>query len=155
MAKIEEFHPDFNPRCPCGQRLVDPAASTPRRLISIHAAHAGSDFHFYGFAKSLKDFNPRCPCGQRRNSGRTFRNRTRFQSTLPMRAATGNDYSGYVLITISIHAAHAGSDTATPHYLSAAYNFNPRCPCGQRLGLDIDKEATVDISIHAAHAGSD
>ena len=56
-----------------------------------------------------------------------------FQSTLPMRAATvKNRLAVNTLITISIHAAHAGSDTAVTVY-----------------------ENRSDISIHAAHAGSD
>ena len=56
-----------------------------------------------------------------------------FQSTLPVWAATYN-----------------GAKCHTP-----CYDFNPRCPCGQRPGRRI---ITIDsnlISIHAARVGSD
>ena len=35
--------------------------------------------------------------------------------------------------TISIHAPRVGSDTCRWHSSSAAANFNPRSPCGERL----------------------
>ena len=56
-----------------------------------------------------------------------------FQSTLPMRAATGNAVKGFANITISIHAAHAGSDRCAGVFVFSFFR----------------------ISIHAAHAGSD
>ena len=82
-------HINFNPRCPCGQRLLFLMTERGKRLISIHAAHAGSDR--YGGARA-----------------RTVT--LSFQSTLPMRAATGVYLKNSMSITISIHAAHAGSD---------------------------------------------
>ena len=57
------------------------------------------------------DFNPRCPCGQRQIVGKTIPFCNRFQSTLPMRAATDNPDMLIGELKISIHAAHAGSDS--------------------------------------------
>ena len=79
--------------------------------ISIHAPHAGSDPAHYGLGQQRRDFNPRSPCGERLFSSPAsfhipdFNPRSpcgerlwwqlctaiplAFQSTLPMRGATG------------------------------------------------------------------
>ena len=57
---------DFNPRSPCGERPGRARMTADRRVISIHAPHAGSDFRVLMMSALL----------------------TRFQSTLPMRGAT-------------------------------------------------------------------
>ena len=87
----------------------------PSGQISIHAAHAGSDYYAHRFRNELMDFNPRCPCGQRPQpvQGQIFRQS--FQSTLPMRAATGMETINCLYKVISIHAAHAGSDLSNNH----------------------------------------
>ena len=64
ISKLPQTY--FNPRCPCGQRLQKLESARDALIISIHAAHAGSD----------KQSPPR------------NRKRPKFQSTLPMRAAT-------------------------------------------------------------------
>ena len=58
------------------------------QVISIHAAHAGSDL-----------------ISKKRTCILII-----FQSTLPMRAATILDDGAWKKVKISIHAAHAGSD---------------------------------------------
>ena len=122
--------------------------------ISIHAPHAGSDFFFlsrilywlYFNPRSpcgerpcipactlcVGDFNPRSPCGERPGVSLKRRWFSRFQSTLPMRGATGqwnNHLTSLIFqstlpmrgatdnqrrfepfLLISIHAPHAGSD---------------------------------------------
>ena len=79
---------DFNPRSPCGER---------------HAVE-----HLLGSAE--KYFNPRSPCGERLWKQVKANTSYGFQSTLPLRGATGQapgrDQSG----AISIHAPLAGSD---------------------------------------------
>ena len=82
--------------------------------ISIHAPHAGSDGVDPSAAQGKDDFNPRSPCGERRpesswsKNARDFNPRSpcgerlaeegfnftavKFQSTLPMRGATGSVY---------------------------------------------------------------
>ena len=124
----------FNPRSPCGERLVG--------VIN------DGDF---------ADFNPRSPCGERQNllAGKTATKL--FQSTLPMRGATAFPALEVQSSTISIHAPHAGSDldslrlmnkfnrfqSTLPmrgatfgffHFFAYNLNFNPRSPCGERLG---------------------
>ena len=80
---------NFNPRSPCGERPVIETDKTEISAISIHAPRAGSDL-------------PRPVCGI---------SPLTFQSTLPVRGATGQSYG----------------TSSTPT------DFNPRSPCGERL----------------------
>ena len=57
-----------------------------------------------------------------------------FQSTLPLRGATVGDIADGALDPISIHAPLAGSDTLKPRLIPCLGDFNPRSPCGERLG---------------------
>ena len=103
---------NFNPRTPCGVRR----RASSRRTWDAH-------------------FNPRTPCGVRHNIASAYVTTTKFQSTHPMRGATAragsmvshqkhfnprtpcgvrhglglHDGRGRI---ISIHAPHAGCDTA-------------------------------------------
>ena len=74
--------------------------------ISIHTPHAGSDhiFTINGFPKSL------------------------FQSTLPMRGATGVSQTQNPCLSISIHTPHAGSDGSINVYLSSSKRFQSTLP---------------------------
>ena len=124
---------NFNPRSPCGERLVPHLVGLDGQLISIHAPHAGSDQLFNILLEHLDV----------------------FQSTLPMRGATAFLEIWRKPFLISIHAPHAGSDSNTllfggsydrisihaPHAGSDAtyrgspcshLDFNPRSPCGER-----------------------
>ena len=56
---------------------------------------------------------------------------------------------------ISIHAPRAGSDVKPFLSSPAIAYFNPRSPCGERLGGFRDKINDFVISIHAPRAGSD
>ena len=59
------------------------------------------------------------------------------------------------LFAVSIHAPHAGRDHVRATQISATASFNPRAPCGARLG-DIPKPPIKAlVSIHAPHAGRD
>ena len=79
---------NFNPRSPCGERQLLSLFYKRDTGISIHAPRAGSDN-----SSAICDLNS-----------------TGFQSTLPVRGATGNaKYAGSDL-DISIHAPRAGSD---------------------------------------------
>ena len=100
--------------------------------ISIHAPHAGSDRSTRRAWPCCIDFNPRSPCGERLSeaiasavscifqstlpmrgatmAGASTSPACRFQSTLPMRGATLDGKDVALLVLISIHAPHAGSD---------------------------------------------
>ena len=56
----------------------------------------------------------------------------RFQSTLPMRGATDRLSVLFLVLLISIHAPHAGSDSCDNSFAVIFTDFNPRSPCGER-----------------------
>ena len=56
----------------------------------------------------------------------------RFQSTLPLRRATGHHGTRGTRRTISIHAPLAESDHAEYANVLDHLHFNPRSPCGER-----------------------
>ena len=144
----------FNPRSPCGERLLldyiigkayrfqstlpvrGATGCTVKRdcslVISIHAPRAGSDCHWFSSRRSIDNFNPRSPCGERQSRSRKNWETNLFQSTLPVRGATRRLLRVFGFKTISIHAPRAGSD----HTVGLA-------------GL------CILISIHAPRAGSD
>ena len=101
----------------------------------------------------------------------------RFQSTLPVRGATGRQVDGCGARVISIHAPRAGSDRARSRSRQRHNDFNPRSPCGERRrsllrrmlqsyfnprspcgerrGGIQTRLTAIEISIHAPRAGSD
>ena len=102
----------FNPRTPCGVRR-DNLSGLRFVIISIHAPLAGCD-------------------GRRGGSGGLI---LVFQSTHPLRGATTrlpNQYREDSVI--SIHAPLAGCDAALSVCARDVLDFNPRTPCGVRLG---------------------
>ena len=104
--------------------------------ISIHAPLAGCDAGYHARNWQKHDFNPRTPCGVRRDFAHIRQQTSRFQSTHPLRGATGHRrwfpmpprfqsthplrgateilIPEVILEIISIHAPLAGCD---PHYL--------------------------------------
>ena len=101
----------FNPRSPCGERLVVRNASHGADNVSTHAPLAGSD------NPDNKDIiitavSTHAPlAGSDRSSQAPKSSPSRFQPTLPLRGAT--------------HFEHSKLQHATC--------FNPRSPCGERL----------------------
>ena len=104
------------------------------------------------------DFNPRSPCGERHVDDYLTVFDRLFQSTLPVWGATlpgcgfppasvisihaprvGSDVRRVLCPehqhSISIHAPRVGSDSTTTVFLWRTRNFNPRSPCGERLGF--------------------
>ena len=106
---------------------------------------------------------------------RVFSNQ--FQSTHPLRGATGTIQSRIGGTNISIHAPLAGCDHKNAPGTSGTRNFNPRTPCGVRQKIfdawrfkrDFNprtpcgvrlvrlqyRVAELEISIHAPLAGCD
>ena len=100
-----------------------------------------------------------------------------FQSTLPLRGATGVSFARSNIPVISIHAPLAGSDPPASRTPRTFPHFNPRSPCGERragwlwIYDDNEFQSTLPlrgatpktlslrrpfpISIHAPLAGSD
>ena len=99
----------FNPRSPCGERPT--------------AQH---------MAPRPMDFNPRSPCGERQATRPTGTAHPQFQSTFPLRGATGLPHGHGLGVDISIHVPLAGSDVSRSRMAVRCRYFNPRSPCGER-----------------------
>ena len=123
----------FNPRAPCGARPRCSNCHKLRRPISIHAPHAGRDST--GSLASLQR--------SRFQSTRPMRGATialavnrvlhGFQSTRPMRGATSRRSTTPRPASFQSTRPMRG---ATPTRAGAAIfptDFNPRAPCGARL----------------------
>ena len=145
----------FNPRTPCGVRLVAASCLAEQSTISIHAPRAGCDDRGTNRAKALYQ----------------------FQSTHPVRGATFHKGFFAFKVLISIHAPRAGCDFWRYHRQAIHKYFNPRTPCGVRLGRQgaaggdrafqsthpvrgatwagVSYAVRRDISIHAPRAGCD
>ena len=123
------------------------------------------------------DFNPRTPCGVRHEKKSTDAVIKEFQSTHPMRGATGGAGIVKIRLPISIHAPHAGCDLlcednyspdclfqsthpmrgATVAYIrvSTLEQFQSTHPMRGATYLYAAGAACECISIHAPHAGCD
>ena len=123
--------------------------------ISIHAPHAGSDHTQMVMWAYPYDFNPRSPCGERPGSVCCCPHTQRFQSTLPMRGATGIAWGLPPPAPISIHAPHAGSDDLPLISFSFLFYISIHAPHAGSDMTPAELEILKGISIHAPHAGSD
>ena len=137
-------------------RGATPYRTLPRvaTAISIHAPLAGRDSRSASSQPGRRNFNPRAPCGARRPHQRHVLADQPFQSTRPLRGATGTGPwppapSGFQstrplrgatawrtrpssTTRISIHAPLAGRDYFFGLQLYICRHFNPRAPCGAR-----------------------
>ena len=104
-------------------------------VISIHATHAGGDARVACQCKHFLYFNPRHPCGWRPSPSSSISARRIFQSTPPMRVATGgvpprredfNDFNPR-------HPCGWRRNTKHPSWVRCY--FNPRHPCGWRQNI--------------------
>ena len=80
--------------------------------ISIHAPHTGRDEPAsMSPVPRFSDFNPRAPYGARLTAAILLTSADRFQSTRPIRGATGfRVITEFKELMISIHAPHTGRD---------------------------------------------
>ena len=130
-------------------------ASSP--MVSIHALLAECDQRRCAPPETCMGFNPRTPCGVRLLSPRVRDTPGVFQSTHSLRSATTAIPTHVLLPTVSIHALLAECDTQNLYsslHLSVSIHallaecdavllipyqghprFNPRTPCGVRLGI--------------------
>ena len=81
-----------------------------RDYISIHAPHTGRDQYTEAICTKVSYFNPRAPYGARRYATRSGNQPPTFQSTRPIRGATGLPHLHHGEPRISIHAPHTGRD---------------------------------------------
>ena len=72
-----------------------------------------------------------------------------------MRGATASSARFMLIISISIHTPHAGSDAFHFCACRSLTDFNPHSPCGERHQRACIRAGFALISIHTPHAGSD
>ena len=124
---------DFNPRAPCGARLVPSGVVSSLRVYFNPRAPCGARPASWITLCVASNFNPRAPCGARPGIYLLRFLSCVFQSTRPMRGATRKSRDNLLTGDISIHAPHAGRDYCAEHQPKPKEHFNPRAPCGARL----------------------
>ena len=148
---------NFNPRAPCGARPASTAGTigevtfqstrpvrgathikigvSPSVTISIHAPRAGRDGIDEGTDQKTYLFQSTRPVRGATQTGGTTPPALEISIHAPR---AGRDKRGGIPEAdegcISIHAPRAGRDHADPGRSGQDRNFNPRAPCGARLG---------------------
>ena len=124
--------PHFNPRGPCGPRLVAPNSPLKSLLISILAVLADRDIlhsnlldtRIISILAVLADRDPRQGADDNKPSA--------FQSSRSLRTATPISGTHLGMLIISILAVLADRDGSLPVSGLQEDDFNPRGPCGPR-----------------------
>ena len=105
----------FNPRAPCGARLLP-----------------------FFLAISSYNFNPRAPCGARLSDTKGhFACHSNFNPRAPCGARQQGRKKEHKKEQISIHAPRAGRDNTQEGGFKSRRDFNPRAPCGARPTKDV------------------
>ena len=107
---------------------VAPTPTPQPTTISTHAPHAGSDADNVYNAISAGQFQPTLPMRGATNYKPHYWRFCRFQPTLPMRGATSLRLLFFLLLPISTHAPHAGSDTCVRNARRVVTIFQPTLP---------------------------
>ena len=89
----QQGHDYFNPRCPCGQRRNSLKVTHDELMISIHAARVGSDYFHFPLDKQENISIHAARVGSDLLRPLPARAALRFQSTLPVWAATATDFN--------------------------------------------------------------
>ncbi len=168
----------FNPRAPCGARhvatidsfrcvrvsihapragrdLIQTFLAVVRLLVSIHAPRAGRDHRADLHGKAGQRFNPRAPCGARHSGSHRQLKTPKFQSTRPVRGATGASLAFSATSSRFNPRAPCGARPSVRILTRSSCRFNPRAPCGARLICRVKQNKCSGVSIHAPRAGRD
>ena len=103
--------------------------------ISIHAPRVGCDFDVLSNLVTGIVFQSTHPVWGATPTGPPAEAERGFQSTHPVWGATGSTFFAAVSALISIHAPRVGCDWDSLRRGVLPSYFNPRTPCGVRLGL--------------------
>ena len=118
---------NFNPRTPCGVRQA-PAARTLEQCHFNPRTPCGVRLNRFHCSKHPTNFNPRSPCGVRLMFDFIYLLEEQFQSTHPLRGATGKLARREFSRLISIHAPLAGCDWGDNLYESLMDGFQSTHP---------------------------
>ena len=124
--------------------------------ISIHAPRAGGDPPSSGLAQHIKIFQSTPPVrGATGLGGGRDKGRGNFNPRPPCGGRPAREADGARDLDISIHAPRAGGDEDVYVWREDGAHFNPRPPCGGRHVLGNRHDGGRNISIHAPRAGGD
>ena len=169
---------NFNPRAPCGARLLISVIRSRTVRISPHAPLAGRDDNRGAQAHSghyfnprapcgarpaavimpyvISNFNPRAPCGARRFTARAQPDFQDFNPRAPCGARpVGCFPAGRSPDRFQPTRPLRGATDFTGWAVYLKLHFNPRAPCGARPGARRFKTRSLHISTHAPLAGRD
>ena len=88
VAQAADGIAGFNPRTPCGVRLISAGNDETPLMVSIHALLAECDQLRREIPHDRRSFNPRTPCGVRPGIPSSPGRPCKFQSTHSLRSAT-------------------------------------------------------------------
>ena len=136
---------NFNPRTPCGVRLVCLAIRC--YLLNFNPrTPCGVRLCFDRLSRWLKDFNPRTPCGVRQALFRFGIKPDTISIHAPLAGCDVHTIAPcFHLVYISIHAPLAGCDHYWLWYLISQLYFNPRTPCGVRLHATVSSLSSPEF----------
>ena len=148
-ARYNPYRCDFNPHSPCGERRG--WRCRPREGGCNFNPHSpcGERPAPYRRGTAPQDFNPHSPCGERLSIDDLLDDKYLFQSTLPLRGATGSISSPPCLAVISIHTPLAGSDRPARGSRLPRWHFNPHSPCGERRHHTRCNTGRTDFNPHS------
>ena len=141
----------FNPRTPCGVRLVQISPTYVRTAISIHAPLAGCDPRLrrvYDKMGMISIHAPLAGCDLVNKYFRVFV--VAFQSTHPLRGATHIFFASRLKPTISIHAPLAGCDSKIIKQLRHLAKFQSTHPLRGATG-HIRHRNTIQAIFQSTH----
>ena len=144
----------FNPRSPCGERLLRLLLFSHKVLfqstlpvwgatlhrdhklrdlfISIHAPRVGSDDAHTFSTVIMNHFNPRSPCGERPTASPPARRCTAYFNPL---SPCGERHNHMLIVTLELNfnpRSPCGERPAAAPPPPLRRDFNPRSPCGER-----------------------
>ena len=123
--------------------------------ISIHAPRAGSDKIIPFIIYDNTYFNPRSPCGERQHSPKSLCNPSRFQSTLPVRGATIQQFPANAARKFQSTLPVRGATITRFQNISNPIKFQSTLPVRGATKSIMEIATLASISIHAPRAGSD
>ena len=118
----------FNPHSPCGERLGPVLRCGEHDFYFNPHSPCGERPTPRGCNWETKYFNPHSPCGERRTDPLRSVWPKLFQSTLPLRGATGLVQEHGRHVRISIHTPLAGSDPVSADALALTMIFQSTLP---------------------------
>ena len=146
---------DFNPRAPCGARLLYPRGfsllplfqpTRPLRGATIRRSSSylrpykfqptrplrGATETFRRYIAEIPHFNPRAPCGARPFGHGQAQPEGKISTHAPLAGRDKLSNTPFQGGYISTHAPLAGRDSVSQGRCPPSHNFNPRAPCGAR-----------------------